>query len=269
MGEKKFDNVDDSIDSIDKDSDDLNIPEISEVPKFDEVEEKYEIAEEKRFTDKIMRSRPTTASIFNNNKDFDLPYPELFDRTERTFAACYAKFGDLSYFTAVQRIGCYMDYSSRLKRRHLNDIIQYVKHNTLPAYDEDEEDENFNENCLFNGLMQDEDPENIRINQMFNQRQKELQFVDDLNQQSEYELERPYINIYDPADITSEFKYPNGTAYSPALIKEMNVSIIRYKHYMDDPDGIRQSEISKFNKEWMSNALNLVYPSSHLKEYTQ
>lgn len=103
MEEKKFDN--ESVDSIDKDSDDLNIPEISEVPRFDEVEEEHAFNEEKKFSEKIMRSRPTTASIFKRDKDFDLPYPDLFDRTERTIAACYAKFGNLSYFTAVQRIG--------------------------------------------------------------------------------------------------------------------------------------------------------------------
>ena len=36
-------------------------------------------------------------------KDIDdnLPYPELFDRSERTFAATFAKFRDLSYFTPV------------------------------------------------------------------------------------------------------------------------------------------------------------------------
>lgn len=33
--------------------------------------------------------------------DDKLPYPELFDRTERTFAATFAKFGDLSYFTPI------------------------------------------------------------------------------------------------------------------------------------------------------------------------
>jgi hypothetical protein len=33
--------------------------------------------------------------------DDKLPYPDLFDRSERTFAATYAKFGDLSYFTPL------------------------------------------------------------------------------------------------------------------------------------------------------------------------
>jgi hypothetical protein len=56
-----------------------------------------------------------------------LPYPDLFDKNERTFAATFAKFGDLNYFTPVQRIGIYMDFSARLKRRHLTDLIQYIK----------------------------------------------------------------------------------------------------------------------------------------------
>jgi len=29
----------------------------------------------------------------------ELPYPELFDRAERTLAATFAKVGDLNYFT--------------------------------------------------------------------------------------------------------------------------------------------------------------------------
>ena len=132
MGERKLDN--ESIDSAEKVSDDINIPEISEVPKFDEVEEEHVQTEEKKFWENVMKSQPTTSTIFKRDKDFDLPYPELFDRTERTIAAWYAKFGNLSYFTAVQRIGWYMDFSSRLKRKHLNDIITYMKHNTLPSY---------------------------------------------------------------------------------------------------------------------------------------
>lgn len=36
---------------------------------------------------------------------------------------------------------------------------------------------------------------------------------------------------------------------------------------MSDPEGIRQREISKYNKEWISNALNLIHPHSLLKTY--
>lgn len=70
-------------------------------------------------------SRPVTG--FLSHVEDRLPYPELFDRSERTFAATYAKFGDLTYFTPVQRIGVYMDYSQRLQKRHLTDLIAFLK----------------------------------------------------------------------------------------------------------------------------------------------
>lgn len=63
------------------------------------------------FSKQLMTVRPTTALIGTADSHDKLPYPELFDRSERTFAATFAKYGDLSYFTPVQRIGSYMDYS--------------------------------------------------------------------------------------------------------------------------------------------------------------
>ena len=56
-----------------------------------------------------------------------MPFPELFDRSERTYAATFARYGDLSYFTPVQRIGTYMEFQARLKRKHLMDLISYIK----------------------------------------------------------------------------------------------------------------------------------------------
>lgn len=79
------------------------------------------------FSKQIMQVRPTTALIGTAETLDNLPYPELFDRSERTFAATFAKYGDLSYFTPVQRIGSYMEYSSRLTKRHLMDLIAYQK----------------------------------------------------------------------------------------------------------------------------------------------
>jgi dynein heavy chain len=52
-----------------------------------------------------------------------VPYPQLFDRSERTQAITFSKPGDLSYFTPVQRIASFMDFGSSLTRRHLLDLI--------------------------------------------------------------------------------------------------------------------------------------------------
>jgi len=46
------------------------------------------------------------------------------------------------------------------------------------------------------------------------------------------------------------------------------VSKLRYAHYLKDPDGVRPYEVSKYNKEWMSNSLNLIYPTHLLKDHT-
>ena len=141
-----------------------------------------------------------------------------------------------------------------------------MSNNTLPYYDEDELDENFNENWLFIGLMPDEDPENIRVTQLFNREEKELQFIPDDNPINEGA--NKYI-VYDPGSMKSEFSYPNLASFSKPLLKELEISVLRYNHYIDDPEGIRPSEISKYNKEWMSNALNLIYPNHLLKTFTE
>lgn len=94
----------------------------------------------------------------------DLPYAEVFDRSGRTFAATFAKFGDLSYYTPVQRIGCYMDYIARLKKKHILDLIAYMKtaqkssHAGSLIEDEESKRVEYLDHTLFLGLMQDEDP---------------------------------------------------------------------------------------------------------------
>lgn len=111
---------------------DLNIYEVPEEEKFHQ-----QTIETESFGHRIMSSRPTTA--YKKDKNFDLPFPELFDRSERTFAATFAKYGDLSYYTPVQRIGIYMDFSARLKKRHLIDLIAYMKTSKKSIKPTDEE----------------------------------------------------------------------------------------------------------------------------------
>ena len=165
-----------------------------------------------------------------------------------------------------------MDFESRLKRKHLNDIIQNLKYGEPQKdIDEEEKDENFDENCLFIGLMPEEEPENVRMAEHFNSK-KEVFLIripnEDLDDDSDTEVPRAMACVYDPASIKSEFSFPNLAAYSPALLKELEISKLRFEHYLKDPESIRHNEISKYNKEWMANALNLVYPSYLLKQYS-
>jgi hypothetical protein len=80
------------------------------------------------FGAKIMQSVIKNEDLtFRESKLRDMQYAEVFDRSGRTYAATFAKFGDLSYFTPVQRIGCYMDHTARLKKKHILDLIAYLK----------------------------------------------------------------------------------------------------------------------------------------------
>lgn len=109
-----------------------------------------------------MSSRPTTA--YRKDRNFDLPFPELFDRAERTYAATFSKYGDLNYYTPMQRIGSYMDYSARLKKKNLMDLITYMKTSMIGVKPTDEENneselasKDFIQSCLFIGVMPEED----------------------------------------------------------------------------------------------------------------
>jgi hypothetical protein len=44
------------------------------------------------------------------------------------------------------------------------------------------------------------------------------------------------------------------------MMAEVKVSAHRYNHYVTEPDRIKQVEISKYNKDWMSNSLKLLDP---------
>ena len=106
-----------------------------------------------------MESKAITSDVARQDLEDQIPYPELFDRYGRTFAATFAKQGDLSYFTPVQRIGNFMEYQARLKKRHLMDLIAFLKTSKAQIKIEDENGDGANggqdytEHCLFHGYM--------------------------------------------------------------------------------------------------------------------
>ena len=67
---------------------------------------------------------------FNKMTQFtqkEMPYEELFDRNERTIAATFVKFNDLSYHSPVQRIGSYYQYIAKLNQNQILEIIDLQK----------------------------------------------------------------------------------------------------------------------------------------------
>lgn len=210
------------------------------------------------FGEKIMATKPTTA--FLKEADNKLPYPPLFDRSERTFAATFAKFGDLSYFTPVQRIGVYMDFSQRLQKRHLTDLIAYLKtaKHPIKALDEDYARseagmQEYLENCLFHGAMTlEEAPANP--------------FEVDKGEEDVAALAHVY--DFPPPPLADQGAFQYDAVWSGQLLKQVEHSTLRFRNYLDSPDSIRNEEVAKFRKEWMQHALDFI-PDFLLQTYSE
>jgi len=193
------------------------------------------------FSHRILNSRPTTA--YKKDRTFELPYPELFDRSERTYAATFAKYGDLSYYTPVQRIGAYMDFNARLKRRHLHDLVAYMKTSKAGVKAKEEEDnkeeaeKDFKESCLFLGVMKEEDAP--------------------LEQEEEGKGDEQD-GVYDPFIIKFEGEFEYEQVWADPLIKQVELSYTRFAKYVESAEAIKNEEISKFKKDWMQKALDLI-----------
>lgn len=160
----------------------------------------------------------------------------MFDRSERTFAATFAKFGDLSYYTPVQRIGCYMDFPARLKKKHILDLIAFMKSAKKPHRDEEDSldieggRKDYSEHCLFVGLMPEED---------------QIPMITEAD--LEFEQQEAACRVYDHhrAKVESSFEFKR--VWSDALVNQAQMSVVRYLKYVDSPGMIRNQEITKFN----------------------
>ena len=106
-------------------------------------------------------------------KNKALPFLDIFDRKEQITAATYCKSGERGYMSPVDRCGAFMDFSSRLKRQHLVDLIQYIRSMPFPALKhhpaEDTEEsrktqlEEWKEQSLFHGNMLNESSQEASV----------------------------------------------------------------------------------------------------------
>lgn len=64
--------------------------------------------------------------------------------------------------------------------------------------------------------------------------------------------------MFDPTLAKFEGAFQYEKAWSQALIDQVELSIHRFKSYLESQDAIRNEEISKFNKAWMKRALDLI-----------
>ena len=153
-----------------------------------------------------------------------------------------------------------MEYQARLKKRHLMDLIAYIKTSMCQIKLDDENDANlgmqnaqdFLDHCLFKGVMpNEEDPvegqihENVHLDSII---------IDSANAHQQPRE----TNAYNPVSARVKLGFDFQKVWSEKLLKQVQISIFRMLHYIENPDSIRNDELSKYKKEWMKNALDLV-----------
>lgn len=140
-----------------------------------------------------------------------------------------------------------MDYSQRLRRHHLLDLIEYMKVTTAVSTRTPEEDaamtdealQEYLQHCIYVGLMPLED--------------KPGQYdIDDEDPDASYDF--PAF----PLDEQGLFNY--GKVWSEELVRQVELSAHRFLNYVESPDTIKNHEIQQFKKEWMQRALELIPP---------
>jgi len=156
-----------------------------------------------------------------------------------------------------------MDFSARLKKKHLIDLIAYIKTSKKPLKPADEEinepeqaSKDYWENCLFIGVMPEEDnPKAVK---------NTLENFEKMDEMREIELARD--RVFDSTVVKYEGAFHYEKVWSETLMNQVQLSIHRFFKYIESPDAIRNEEISKYRKEWMSHALDLV-PDDLLSRY--
>jgi dynein heavy chain len=209
----------------------------------------------------------------------DIPFEELFDRNERTLCATFAKFGDLSYHTPNYRIGHYMQFSAKLKVRHMVDIIGLQ--NTVTCIEKNEF-----EIPIQLGVVDDSNPLKVRgntgISSVFKKEEVEREpitvslfpeyFEDndgelpeeerDTNREAikyqERQLQRMGGN-FDPERVGSdEYVFYLPSDLPQEILDLLKLSYRRFYHYLNEKSFIGKDEISSFKREWITNAISRV-----------
>ena len=214
------------------------------------------------------------------NMGDDIPFEDLFDRNERTICATFARFGDLSYHTPNYRIGAYMQNSAKLKQRHLLEVI--ALQNTVTSVEKNEF----------------EIPIQLAVIDPKNPGQKRLKTgVSSVFKKEEVEREPITVSLFpeyfedpDAADSGVDEQEPNrealkflekhlakmGGHYDPETIGQddyqylalptlprdfqdmIRLSYRRLEKFLADPNFIKNEEIARFKKSWISHAISRV-----------
>ena len=63
------------------------------------------------------------------------------------------------------------------------------------------------------------------------------------------------VQAYNPCSSHVNAGLGVAKVWSQVLVKKLEVSMIRFRHYVESPDLIKSTEIAQYRKEWMAKAL--------------
>lgn len=189
-----------------------------------------------------------TYTKYTNFSALDLPYEELFDRNERTIAATFAKFGDLGYYSPIQRIGCYMQFSAKLKKENLLEIVDLQQTMTsvekgeseipiqLAVVDDLNPFQSRNKTGINSGT---EDPEQKRepitlclFPEYFEDEDESLTTMD-MSTKKFSQMVSEMGGNYDPALLgRSNYVYIDPAEWPDSIRRRVEASLTRYHHYI-------------------------------------
>jgi hypothetical protein len=221
----------------------------------------------------------------------DIPFEELFDRNERTLCATFAKFGDLSYHTPHQRIGQYMQFSARLTIHHLKEIVSLQ--NTITNVEK-----NVYEIPIQLSIIDEMNPFQKKIktgiSSVFKKEELEREpitvsiypeYFEDSEEEEEFDEDtdtggraaQKYFSrqldemggIYDPEKLgINSFAIIDPRYYTNDISKRVKLSNKRFENYINSDEFIKNQDIAKYKRDWMSRALAKV-PEKLLKQYEE
>ena len=234
--------------------------EISQEELFDNTDENdfSKVKEEYNLDNKECSKYKTLIKGFEENQlqnysikidQADTDLLELFDKSQKTYAATKTKDVNFDYYSTSQRIASFMDFSQHLKleyiqkiskdiNRNKKNLLEYQsKHNIQkPDYGEllINDCPHFRDsNSLFHGFMPFEETG--------------MKLISEYNKK---------YNIYDPLDFLP--KYGKYYLLDEHMTKEFEnqvlTSIRNYNKYLDS-EKFRETDIKKFNKKSLNNSI--------------
>lgn len=156
-----------------------------------------------------------------------------------------------------------MDFNQRLKKKHILDLIAYLRtakksgKMAFGAHDDDDELEkeqskdgfmkllmkpsgqsDYFEHTLFLGVMPEEDAINHKLNS---------------EGERHYEQQMAQVRLFEHGSLScfdgTSFSFKR--VWSKALIQQAYLSLKRYLRYIESSDFITNMEITKYNSTWM------------------